>query len=57
MLKGDTRGRMPPANLDHLSVQWRKQGSYDMAVSRQGTTVCVPSRNGRGAAVRPQTNG
>ena len=29
VLKGNARGRMLPANLDHLSVQRRKQGSYD----------------------------
>ena len=27
--KGDARDRMLPANLEHLSVEWRKRGSYD----------------------------
>ena len=31
VLKGDARGRKLPANLDHLSVQWRKWRSYDTA--------------------------
>ena len=44
VLKGDSRGRMPPANLDHLNVQWRSRDHTTRPGSRQGTTVCVPSR-------------
>ena len=31
VLKGNARTRMSPANLDHLRVGWRKQGSYETA--------------------------
>ena len=31
VLKGDLIHRMPVANLDHQSVQWRTRGSYDTA--------------------------
>ena len=57
VLKGDTRGRMPLANLDHLSVQWRKQGSYDTARVSPEHDCLSSFACGRGAAVRPQTNG
>ena len=40
VLKGNARTRMLPANLDHLRVEWRKQGTY-LPGLRQGTTVCV----------------
>ena len=38
VLKGNRRTRMLPANLDHLRVEWRKQGTYE---TRQCTTFCV----------------
>ena len=57
VLKGDSRGRMPPANLDHQVCNGGSRDHTTRPGSRQGTTVCVPSRSGRGAAVRPQTNG
>ena len=42
VLKGDLRGRLLLANLDHLSVQWRKRRDHTIRPgSRHGTTVCV----------------
>ena len=54
VLKGNARARMLPANLDHLRVEWRKQGSYETAWVTPGHDC--PYKYGRGAAVRPQTN-
>ena len=51
VLKGDSRARVLPANLDHLRVEWRKRGRPPGL--RQGTTVCIHTRYGHGAAVRP----
>ena len=47
---------MFPANLDHLRVEWGKQGSYKTAwVTPRHDCLC-PYKYGHGAAVRPQTN-
>ena len=51
VLKGNARTRMSPANLDHLRVEWRKQGAYETAWVTPG-----PCQYGRRAAVRPPTN-
>ena len=46
---------MPPQNLDHLRREWISRGSYETAWVTPGH-LC-PYQYGRGAAVRPQTNG
>ena len=56
VLKGDARTCMFPANLDHLRVGWRKQGSYKTAWVTPGHDFLCSYKYGRGAAVRPQTN-
>ena len=56
VLKGNARARMLPANLDHLRVEWRKQGSHETACVTPGHDCLCPYKYGRGAAVRPQTN-
>ena len=56
VLKGNARTRMLPANLDHLRVGWRKQGSYETAWVTPGHDCVCSYKYGRGAAVRPQTN-
>ena len=56
VLKGNARACMFPANLDHLRVGWRKQGSYETAwVTPRHDCLCS-HEYGHGAAVRPQTN-
>ena len=47
---------MLPANLDHLRVGWRKQGSYETAWVTPGHDCLCSCQYGHGAAVRPQTN-
>ena len=44
---------MFPANLDHLRVEWRPQGSYETAWVTPGHDCLCPCKYGRGA---PQTN-
>ena len=39
VLKGNARARMFPANLDHLRVEWKKQGSYETAWVTPGVVV------------------
>ena len=56
VLKGDARARMFPANLDHLRVDWRPQGSYETDWVTPGHDCLCPYTYGHGAAVRPQTN-
>ena len=56
VLKGSARTRMLPANLDHLRVGWRKQGSYETAWVTPGHDCLCSYKYGHGAAVRPQTN-
>ena len=56
VLKGNARTRMLPANLDHLRVGWRKQGSYETAWVTPGHDCLCSYAYGHGAAVRPQTN-
>ena len=56
VLKGSARTRMLPANLDHLRVGWRKQGSYETAWVTPGHDCLCSYAYGHGAAVRPQTN-
>ena len=56
VLKGNASARMLPANLDHLRVGWRKQGSYKTAWVTPGHDCLCPYEYGHGAAVRPQTN-
>ena len=41
VLKGDTRARMLPENLDHLRVGWISREHTRPPGLRQGTTVCV----------------
>ena len=45
-----------PANLDHLRVEWMKQGTYKTAWVTPGHDCLCPYQFGHGAAVRPQTN-
>ena len=56
VLKGNASARMLPANLDHLRVGWRKQGSYETAWVTPGHDCLCSYAYGHGAAVRPQTN-
>ena len=56
VLKGNARTRMLPANLDHLRLKWRKQGSYETAWVTPGKNCLCPYKYGHGAAVRPQTS-
>ena len=56
LLKGNARACMFPANLDHLRVGWRKQGSYKTAWVTPGQVCLCSYKYGHGAAVRPQTN-
>ena len=56
VLKGIARTCMFPANLDHLRVGWRKQGSYKTAWVTPGHDCLCSYKYGHGAAVRPQTN-
>ena len=56
VLKGNARTRMLPANLDHLRVGWRKQGSYETAWVTPGHDCLCSYAYGHGAAVRPQTD-
>ena len=56
VLKGNARTCMFPANLDHLRVGWRKQGSYKTAWVTPGHDCLRSYKCGHGAAVRPQTN-
>ena len=56
VLKGNARTCMFPANLDHLRVGWRKQGSYKTAWVTPGHDCLCSYKYGHGAAVRPQTN-
>ena len=56
VLKGDARALLLPANLDHLRVEWRKQGSYETAWVTPGHDCPCLYKYGHGAAVRPQTN-
>ena len=56
VLKGNARACMFPANLDHLRVGWRKQGSYKTAWVTPGHDCLCSYKYGHGAAVRPQTN-
>ena len=50
VLKGDRMGRMLPANLDHLRVEWRKHGSYETAWVTPGHDCLCSCRKGHGAA-------
>ena len=56
VLKGNARACMFPANLDHLRVEWGKQGSYKTAWVTPGHDCLCSYKYGHGAAVRPQTN-
>ena len=56
VLQGNARTCMFPANLDHLRVGWRKQGSYKTAWVTPGHDCLCSYKYGHGAAVRPQTN-
>ena len=56
VLKGNARACMFPANLDHLRVGWRKQGSCKTAWVTPGHDCLCAYKYGHGAAVRPQTN-
>ena len=56
VLKGNASARMLPANLDHLRVGWRKQGSHETAWVTPGHDSLCSYPYGHGAAVRPQTN-
>ena len=56
VLKGNASTCMFPANLDHLRVGWRKQGSYKTAWVTPGHDCLCAYKCGHGAAVRPQTN-
>ena len=56
VLKGNASARMFPANLDHLRVGWRKQGTYKTAWVTPGHDCLCSYAYGHGAAVRPQTN-
>ena len=56
VLKGDARARKLPANLDHLRMEWMKQGTYKTAWVAPGYDCLCPYQCGRGAAVRPQTS-
>ena len=56
VLNGDASARMLLANLDHLRVEWRKQGSYETAWVTPGHDCLCSYAYGHGAAVRPQTN-
>ena len=56
VLKGNARTCMFPANLDHLRVGWKKQGSYKTAWVTPGQVCLCSYKYGHGAAVRPQTN-
>ena len=56
VLKGNARTYMFPANLDHLRVKWRKQGTYETAWVTPGHDCLCSYKYGHGAAVRPQTN-
>ena len=56
VLKGNARACMFPANLDHLRVGWRKQGSHKTAWVTPGHDCLCACTYGHGAAVRPQTN-
>ena len=51
VLKGDARARMSPANLDHLRVGWRKQGSPETAWVTPGHDCLCSYAYGHGAAV------
>ena len=51
VLKGVASARMLPANLDHVSVQWKKQGSYETAWVTRGHDCLCPYQYGHGAAV------
>ena len=55
VLKGNARTCMFPANLDHLRVEWMKQGTYKTAWVTPGHACLCSKKNGHGAAVRPQT--
>ena len=56
VLKGNARNCMFPANLDHLRVGWKKQGSYKTAWVTPVHDCLCSYKYGHGAAVRPQTN-
>ena len=56
VLKGNARARMIPANLDHLRVEWRKQGTYETAWVTPGHDCLCSYQYGRRAAVRPRTD-
>ena len=56
VLKGEPRGRTLPANLDHLSVRWRKWGSCDTAWVTTGHDCLCSYAHGHGAAVGLQTS-
>ena len=56
VLKGNARTRMLPANLDHLRVERRKQGTCETAWVTPGHDCLCPCKYGHGAAVRPQTD-
>ena len=50
VLKGNARTCMFPANLDHLRVGWRKQGSYKTAWVTPGHDCLCSYKYGHGAA-------
>ena len=54
--KGNARTRMYPANLDHLRVGWRKQGTYETTWVTPGHDCLCSYAHGHGVAVRPKTN-
>ena len=54
VLKGNARACMLPPNLDHLRVEWMKQGAYKTAWVTLGHDCPVFIQYGHGAAVRPQ---
>ena len=56
VLKGNASARMLPANLDHVQVGWRKQGSYKTAWVTPGHDCLCSHAYGHGAAVRAQTD-
>ena len=56
VLKGNSRTRMFPANLDHLRVVWMKRGTYKTAWVTPGHDCLCSHKYGHGAAVRPQTD-
>ena len=55
VLQGAASARFLPDNLDHLRVEWRKQGTYETARVTPGHGCLCPHKYGHRAAASSQT--